>query len=311
MNIDLSQIKNDVHRALQEDLGNGDVTAELLPAELCVEAEIITREPMLVCGQDWVNEVIQQVDKTIKINWQVTEGQWLNSPQSLCHIIGNARSILTAERTALNFLQTLSATATQTYHYVQKLKGSTTRLLDTRKTLPGLRLAQKYAVRCAGGINHRIGLYDAFLIKENHITSCGSIKTAVELARQAQKELLVEIEVENLEELKEALDAKPDRILLDNFSQEMLIEAVKMNRERLRFYQNAHGSTAGSLNLASSLDVDDSSVEPVLCTLEASGGITLDNIAQVASSGVDFISVGAITKSIQAIDLSLLVRERL
>ncbi|RUR11931.1 carboxylating nicotinate-nucleotide diphosphorylase [Legionella sp. km772] len=277
-NIDIAQVQADVRLALQEDLGGGDVTAELLPEELWVEAEIITREPMLVCGQEWVEQVFQQVDTTIHIDWHVAEGQWLNTPQSLCHLKGKARSILTAERTALNFLQTLSATATQTYHYVQKLKGTSTRLLDTRKTIPGLRFAQKYAVRCAGGVNHRIGLYDAFLIKENHIKSCGSIASAINSARQAGKTLLVETEVENLTELKEALEAGPDRILLDNFTQEMLVEAVKMNHAKQ-------------------------------CSLEASGGITLDNIAEVARSGVDFISVGAITKSIQAIDLSLLVRE--
>lgn len=276
-NIDLAQVQADVSRALQEDLGAGDVTAELLPVEQQVEAEIISREPMLVCGQAWVNEVFAQVDNRVTIDWHVEEGQWLSAAQSLCHIKGRARSILTAERTALNFLQTLAATATQTYHYVEQLKASSTRLLDTRKTLPGLRLAQKYAVRCAGGVNHRLGLYDAFLIKENHIKACGSIAAAIQLARQANKHLFIETEVESLAELKEALAAAPDRILLDNFSSEMLHEAVKMN-------QTKHS------------------------TLEASGGITLANIAEVARSGVDYISVGAITKSIQAIDLSLLVR---
>lgn len=280
MSSELSQIKSDVRRAIEEDLGSGDVSAELLPPALCVEAEIITREPMLVCGQAWVNEVFQQIDKTSQITWHVKEGQWLDSPQSLCHITGKARSILTAERSALNFLQTLSATATQTYHYIQKLKGSATRLLDTRKTLPGLRFAQKYAVRCAGGVNHRLGLYDAYLIKENHIKSCGSITAAIQQAREAGKHLFIEVEVENLIELKEALAAEPDRILLDNFSPAMLVEAVNMNTAKKS-------------------------------TLEASGGITLENIAEVARSGVDFISVGAITKSIQAIDLSLLVRELL
>ncbi len=280
MNIDLSQVLADVSRALQEDVGSGDVTAELLPIDLTVEAEIISREPMLVCGQEWVNQVFQHLDKKTKLDWHVSEGEWLSSAQSLCHIKGNARSILTAERSALNFLQTLSATATQSYHYVQKLKGTQTRLLDTRKTLPGLRLAQKYAVHCAGGVNHRMGLYDAFLIKENHIKACGSVAAAIKLARQANKHLLVETEVENLQELAEALDASPDRILLDNFTQDMLVEAVKMNKAQS-------------------------------CTLEASGGITIHNIAEVARSGVDFISVGAITKSIQAIDLSLLVRELL
>lgn len=278
MKIDSSLVVSAVKDALIEDLGDGDVTAALLPSHLVVEAEIICREPMLICGQPWVNEVLQQVDNKIEIEWKVSEGDWLDSPQTLCTIHGTARSILTAERTALNFLQTLSATATQTYHYVQKLLGSQTRLLDTRKTIPGLRMAQKYAVRCGGGVNHRMGLYDAFLIKENHIKACGSVAHAIILARQADKNLLVEIEVETLAELREALDAHPDRILLDNFNPEMLVEAVKMN-------------------------------QPKYCELEASGGVNINNIAAIAKSGVDFISVGAITKSIEAIDLSLLIRE--
>ncbi len=278
MNIDSKQVISDVKSALNEDLGSGDVTAALLPAQLVAGAEIISREAMVVCGQPWVNEVFNQVDNQINIDWNVSEGEWLESPTILCTIHGCASSVLTAERTALNFLQTLSATATTTRHYVQKLKGSKTRLLDTRKTLPGLRLAQKYAVRCGGGVNHRMGLYDAFLIKENHIKACGSVAGAIALARKTNKHLLVEIEVETLEELREAFDAHPDRILLDNFTQDMLVEAVNMNH-------------------------------PKYCELEASGGITLENIATVAQSGVDFISVGSITKSIKAIDLSLLIRD--
>jgi nicotinate-nucleotide pyrophosphorylase (carboxylating) len=271
------QAKQDVIRALQEDVGSGDVTAALLPEQQVAEAEIISREPMLVCGLPWVTEVFQQVNPQIQITWLVQEGEWLAQPATLCRMQGPARGILTAERTALNFLQTLSATATQTYHYVQQLKGTQTRLLDTRKTLPGLRVAQKYAVACGGGVNHRMGLYDAFLIKENHIKACGSVAQAIALARQSYNNVFVEIEVETLHELKEALAAKPDRILLDNFNQQMLAEAVRIN-------------------------------ESTHCTLEASGGITLENIAEVAKLGVDFISVGAITKSIQAIDLSLLIR---
>lgn len=278
MKIDALQVQSDVKHALLEDVGDGDVTAGLLPSQLVVEAEIISREPMLVCGQSWVNEVFHQVDSAIEIEWLVPEGAWLDKSASLCIVHGTASSILTAERTALNFLQTLSATATQAYHYVQKLKNSHTRLLDTRKTIPGLRAAQKYAVACGGGVNHRMGLYDAFLIKENHIKACGSVAKAIGLARQTNKHLLVEIEVETLTELREAFDAHPDRILLDNFSLDMLIQAVKMN-------------------------------QPKYCELEASGGISIENIAQIAQSGVDFISVGAITKSIKAIDLSLLVRE--
>ena len=206
------------------------------------------------------------------------EAAWLGTPATLCHIRGLARSIMTAERTALNFMQTLSATATQTHHYLLQLKGFNTRLLDTRKTLPGLRLAQKYAVACAGGMNHRLGLYDAFLIKENHIKACGSIKKAILTARQMSDTLLVEVEVETLDELREALDAKPDRILLDNFSHQMMIDAVTMN-------------------------------QPRQCELEASGGISLATIRSVAQTGVDYISVGAMTKSIQAIDLSLLLKD--
>ncbi|HIC7357126.1 TPA: carboxylating nicotinate-nucleotide diphosphorylase [Legionella pneumophila] len=280
MNNVLSQVTFDVKHALQEDVGNGDVTAALLPQQLIVEAEIISREPMVVCGQPWVNEVFKQVDNTVEMEWRVSEGDFLSTPATLCIIHGIASSILTAERTALNFLQTLSATATQTYQYVQKLKGTKAKLLDTRKTIPGLRVAQKYAVHCGGGLNHRMGLYDAFLIKENHIKACGSVAHAINLARKADKHLLVEIEVETLEELQEALDAHPDRILLDNFTQDMLEQAVKMNH-------------------------------PKYCELEASGGININNIAEIAQTGVDFISVGSITKSIKAIDLSLLIRETL
>ena len=278
MNIDSLQVISDVKHALLEDIGPGDVTAALLPSALIVTAEIISREPMLVCGQPWVNEVFNQIDNKIEVEWCVSEGDWLASPSTLCILQGTASSILTAERTALNFLQTLSATATQTFHFTQKLEGTHTRLLDTRKTIPGLRVAQKYAVRCGGGVNHRMGLYDAFLIKENHIKACGSVAHAIALARQTDKHLLVEIEVESLSELQEAFDAHPDRILLDNFSQSMLEQAVKMN-------------------------------QPKYCELEASGGISIENIAEIAHSGVDFISVGAITKSIKAIDLSLLIRE--
>ncbi len=275
MTADQIQILTDVTRALFEDIGTGDVTAALLPAEKIVNAKIISREPMLVCGQSWVDYTFHEVDPSIKIQWLVEEGAWLDKPTTLCQINGLARSILTAERTALNFLQTISATATQTHHYLQPLRDFKTQLLDTRKTLPGLRYAQKYAVACAGGTNHRLGLYDAFLIKENHIKACGSIRAAIELARQGAPNLLLEIEVETLDELQQALDARPDRIMLDNFNLHMLKEAVAMNQQR--------------------------------CELEASGGIDLSTIAGVAATGVDYISVGAITKSIQAIDLSLLI----
>lgn len=266
----------DVKRALEEDIGTGDVSATLLSPAMIAEAEIISREPLLVCGRPWVDAVFTAVNADIDVQWLVEEGQLLEAPTTLCIVKGAAADILTAERTALNFLQTLSATATQTHRYLSKLQGTTARLLDTRKTLPGLRRAQKYAVACAGGVNHRMGLYDAFLIKENHIKSCGSITKAVTLAKQ-KANLFVEVEVESLEEFQEALAAQPDRILLDNFSNAMLSEAVKLNQHR--------------------------------CELEASGGIDLATIAAVAATGVDYISVGSITKSIQAIDLSLLIRE--
>jgi nicotinate-nucleotide pyrophosphorylase (carboxylating) len=266
----------DVKRALAEDIGAGDVTAALLPENALVHATIISRESMLLCGQPWVDAVFSEVDPTIKIEWLVEEGAWLSTSATLCHLHGEARSILTAERTALNFLQTLSATATQTYHYLQQLKGLHTRLLDTRKTLPGLRLAQKYAVSCAGGVNHRLGLYDAFLIKENHIKACGSITNAVLMAKKTHSNLLIEVEVETLAELDEAFKAKPDRIMLDNFNEAMLLKAVAMN-------------------------------QPKQCELEVSGGVNLETIKTIAQTGVDYISVGAITKSIQAIDLSLLI----
>lgn len=278
MSLNESQVVSDVSRALLEDVGPGDVSAALLPDALQAQAEIISREPMVVCGQAWVNEVFRQIDPAIVINWLVAEGEILPTPATLCSIQGNAKSILTAERTALNFFQTLSGTATITQKYVHKIQGTKTRLLDTRKTIPGLRKAQKYAVVCGGGVNHRMGLYDAFLIKENHIKACGSVANAISLARSAQKNMLVEIEVENLQELSEALAAQPDRILLDNFSLDMLHKAVAMN-------------------------------QPKHCELEVSGGVNLDNIAELAASGVDFISVGAITKSVQAIDLSLLIRK--
>jgi nicotinate-nucleotide pyrophosphorylase (carboxylating) len=276
MKLNRSVIKNAVRQALVEDIGNGDVTAALLPDRFIAKAEILSREPMLVCGQPWVEEVFAQVDIDIKLNWLVSEGTWLAQPTILCRIEGNARTILSAERCALNFLQTLSGTATKTRMYLQKLKGKKTRLLDTRKTLPGLRLAQKYAVACAGAVNHRIGLYDAFLIKENHIMACGSIQAAIEKARASRPDLLIEVEVENLEELQQALAANPNRILLDNFTREMLQQAVEMNKTHQ-------------------------------CELEASGGINLANLAEFADTGVDFISIGALTKSVEAIDLSLLL----
>lgn len=271
-------ILSDVKRALAEDIGTGDVTAALLPADMLVHAVIISREPMFVCGQPWVDSVFAEVDSTIRVDWLVAEGSWQASPTTLCELHGQVRGILTAERTALNFLQTLSGTATQTYVYLQQLEGYKTRLLDTRKTIPGLRQAQKYAVACAGAVNHRMGLYDAFLIKENHIKACGSITAAITLARQSKRDLFIEVEVETLDELQEALDAKPNRIMLDNFSWKMIETAVSMNQ-------------TGS------------------CELEVSGNVNLSTIAAIAHTGIDYISVGALTKSVRAIDLSLLIKE--
>lgn len=274
----LQQIQTDVQRALDEDVGSGDVSGHLIPQECIADAEVLSREAMVVCGIPWFNAVLFTVEPALKIDWLVNEGQWLDRPTTLCRIHGPARGLLTAERTALNFLQTLSATATQTHRYLEQLSGLSTRLLDTRKTLPGLRLAQKYAVACAGGMNHRIGLYDAVLIKENHIKACGSIQLAVEKAKIQCGNLLIEVEVETLDELREAFIADVDRVLLDNFSLDQLRQAVVMN-------------------------------QPKHCDLEASGGVSLSTIRAIAETGVDYISVGSITKSIQAIDLSLLIRE--
>lgn len=273
-----AMIEDDVQRALAEDIGTGDVSSLLIPEHCSVFADVVSREPMLVCGIPWFNAVMLAVNPALEVNWLVKEGQWLDAPAVLCQINGPARGLLTAERTALNFLQTLSATATQTYHYLLQLQGLPTRLLDTRKTLPGLRMAQKYAVSCAGGVNHRFGLYDAVLIKENHIKACGSISLALNKARELNPSIFLEVEVETLDELREALDAKPDRILLDNFTLEQLRMAVQMN-------------------------------QPKICDLEASGGVVLSTIRAIAETGVDFISVGSITKSIQATDLSLLIKE--
>lgn len=273
----MDAVYHDVQQALAEDIGSGDVSAALLPEGLTVKAEIISREPMVVAGIPWVNAAFEQVDPSIQVTWQVQDADYCSIPRVLCTLSGKVRSILTAERTALNFLQTLSGTATETRLYVEQLKGTKTQLLDTRKTLPGLRFAQKYAVKCGGGLNHRVGLYDAYLIKENHLQALGSIEAAVNAARAKQDGLFIEIEVETLEQFQEALKAKPNRILLDNFSREQLTEAVNLNPLKT-------------------------------CSLEASGGITLANIRSIAETGVDFISVGGLTKSVRAIDLSLLVK---
>lgn len=278
----LSDIRRSVTQALAEDIGDGDLTAGLIPASSRINATIITRQNMTLAGQEWVDEVFRQLDSGIQIDWHYADGNRLEAGAIICSLGGPARPVLTGERTALNFLQTLSATATETARYVQAVTGTKCKILDTRKTIPGFRLAQKYAVRCGGGINHRIGLFDAILIKENHIMSAGSIANAVESARTLHAGTPVEVEVESVEELREALSAGAERILLDNFSIELLAKAVAINR--------VEGSP------------------PAL--LEASGNMGLGNIATVAATGVDFISVGALTKNIAAVDLSMRFEQR-
>ncbi len=262
-----------VKAALLEDIGSGDITAELIPLEKQCRAQVITREPAVICGIDWVNEVFKQVDEKIVVIWQVKDGDHVKANTLLFKLEGPARSILTAERTALNFLQLLSATATTTSHYVARIKHTTTKLLDTRKTLPLYRQAQKYAVKCGGGENHRMGLFDMFLIKENHIAACGSITKAIEKARALHSNKKIEVEVENLAEYDEALAANPDIIMLDNLSMEDIKIAAMKKHENIK--------------------------------LEISGNVNIDNIAHYAALGVDYISVGAITKHIKAIDLSM------
>jgi nicotinate-nucleotide pyrophosphorylase (carboxylating) len=262
-----------VSHALHEDIGKGDITARLIEPAKNARAKVITREQAVICGVDWVNEVFAEIDPAIKVIWYVKDGDEVKPDTVLFEVAGNARSLLTAERSALNFLQTLSGTATLTRAYVNKISHTQTKLLDTRKTLPGWRLAQKYAVRCGGGKNHRMGLYDAFLIKENHIISSGSITHAVDRARKLAPELPIEVEVENLTQLQEAIDNQVDIVMLDNFTLDMMKQAVVLNKNRVK--------------------------------LEVSGNVTLATIASVAELGVDYISVGSLTKHIHAIDLSM------
>jgi nicotinate-nucleotide pyrophosphorylase (carboxylating) len=272
----LADIQENVSRALREDIGDGDVTAQLI-SEAEIDATIITRETMIMAGRPWVDEVCRQVDPDIGIEWHQDDGSVVAQDEIICTIHGRARSILTAERTVLNFLQLLCATATVTAEYVRAVAGTHCRILDTRKTVPGLRLAQKYAVTCGGGINHRVGLFDAILIKENHISSSGGIAPAVDTARQLHPDMPVEVEVESIEELREALGARAERLLLDNFSPDQLEQAVTIN--------NAEGDPPAEL--------------------EASGGLTVGEIATVAATGVDYVSVGALTKNVRAVDLSM------
>ena len=269
-----------VAAALAEDIGSGDLTAALIDEDEVVGATIVARESLVLAGHPWANEVFCQLDERILADWYIEDGQRAEADDVICKLVGPARPLLTGERTALNFLQTLSATATTTAEYVAAVAGTRARVLDTRKTLPGLRQAQKYAVRCGGGENHRAGLYDAILIKENHIRSAGSITEALRRAQSNAGDVLIEVEVEALDELREALDAGAGRILLDNFSLADLREAVTINAE--------YGYVAAEL--------------------EASGNVSLDTVRDIAETGVDYISTGAITKNVRAIDLSMLFR---
>jgi nicotinate-nucleotide pyrophosphorylase (carboxylating) len=272
-----ADLKTTVAHALKEDIGSGDITAHLIPEHAQAKARIITREPAVIAGTAWVNEVFAQIDSRVTINWKVKDGDLVNGDQTLFELSGPARSLLTGERSALNFLQLLSGTATTCYEYAQMVAGTSVKLLDTRKTIPGLRNAQKYAVTQGGCFNHRIGLYDAFLIKENHIAACGGISQAVSQAKSQEPGKPVEVEVESLDELQQALDAGSDIIMLDNFSLEDMRKAVI--------------KTAGRAKL------------------EASGNITNETIKTIAETGVDYISIGALTKHCRAVDLSMRLRK--
>ncbi len=270
-------VEENVRTALLEDVGQGDITAELIPASDHKRARVISRQAAVVCGRAWVDEVFRQVDPEVKVEWLVKDGERVERDQVLFRLEGSARSLLTGERAALNFLQTLSGTATLSYEYAQRVADTPVTLLDTRKTIPGLRMGQKYAVSCGGCSNHRIGLYDAFLIKENHIMACGGIEQAIQTARTNHPGKPVEIEVETEEQLERALVAGADIVMLDNFSPERMIAAV--------------AQTAGRAKL------------------EASGNITDETLLDYASTGVDYISIGALTKHCRAVDLSMRIIE--
>ncbi|MWC18616.1 carboxylating nicotinate-nucleotide diphosphorylase [Acinetobacter johnsonii] len=266
-------IQLNIQQALQEDIGDGDITALLTPEDEQATATIISREDMILAGQPWVNALIAAFDPSIQITWLKNDGDLVRANETIFKLAGSARSLLTVERPALNFVQTLSAVASKTAEYVKQLDGLNTKLLDTRKTLPGLRIAQKYAVAVGGGQNHRLGLFDAFLIKENHIMAAGGIAQAITKAHQIAPGKPVEVEVETWAELEQALEAQADIVMLDNFSQQQMIDAVK--------------HVAGR------------------CKLEASGNITIANLREVASTGVDYISMGVLTKDVKAVDLSM------
>jgi len=265
-----------VARSLAEDVGSGDVTAALIDAATQATATVVSREPAIICGQAWFDETFRQLDAGIHIQWLVDEGELVAGDTLLCELSGPARALLTGERTALNFLQTLSGTATITQRYAHAVEGTGCRVLDTRKTLPGLRLAQKYAVRCGGGENHRLGLYDRVLLKENHIMAAGSVAAAVQRAREQSPQVAIEVEVESLDEFVAALEAGPDVIMLDELDDVQMRNAVAVNR---------------------------ASPRPV--KLEASGGVDLETVRRIAATGVDYVSVGSLTKHLRAVDLSL------
>ncbi len=269
----IKEIERSVAIALEEDIGDGDITAALIPPHHLATATIITRESAVMCGQPWAERVFQSVDASVSIEWQVEEGQRLEPDTVICKLSGSARSLLTAERAALNFLQTLMGVATESSRYADAVAKYGTQILDTRKTIPGLRLAQKYAVKTGGCANHRIGLFDAYLIKENHIAAAGGIEQAVSQARQNQPSAKVEVEVETLAQLTQALEAGADIIMLDNFSLTDIEQAVTQTRGRAK--------------------------------LEVSGNVELEHLASLAATGVDYISTGALTKHLRAIDLSM------
>ncbi len=275
------RIADDARRALAEDVGDGDLTAALVPENRQASATVIAREPACICGRPWFEEVFHQMSHAVVIDWPVAEGEVVSAEGIICELRGPARVLLTGERTALNFLQLLSAVATRARAYTDAVAGTTARILDTRKTIPGLRLAQKYAVTTGGAENHRTGLFDGVLIKENHIAAASGIQVAVEAARATTSGTIIEVEVENLDQCREALAAAPDRLLLDNFSVADLRAAVEMR----------NASAPG-------------------ISLEASGGITVETVHDIAETGVEFISVGSLTKDIRAIDLSMQFSQR-
>jgi nicotinate-nucleotide pyrophosphorylase (carboxylating) len=273
-----STISESVKQALHEDIGSGDITAQLIKADAMANASIISRQSAIFCGQPWANEVFHQINTDVELSWKVTDGDAIYPDQTICELTGPARALLSGERTALNFLQTLSGTATRTHQYVSAIEGTGATILDTRKTIPGLRHAQKYAVQCGGGANHRLGLFDAILVKENHIEAAGSLEKAIAAAQAINSNVLLEVEIESLEQLQQALDLGIERLLLDNMSVEQLKQAV---------------------------DIAAATKTTKRAQLEASGGINIENIRLIADTGVDYISVGDLTKNVDSIDLSL------